>query len=239
MHTLQPLNCMMCLQRIAYCRLTLYSGTFAFRKLLDNLQQVTGRFAQRVAPISYDRKLESLQAKLRTDSTFIRNLHLISLDYIIPNDNLFCTFWELLFQPTCLELSFVVAQVDNERSTVSFLLWDEAGVDVTVKYYGNKRSLTQHTFLTLLAKPFSLNRVLASQWQGTQKDQIRDYSLPNIKMETEPLLSGSINRVSDDYGSQPCSGHHGGEIPKTRRLSYSVTRDSCCYEGGKCIIIGK
>ncbi|KAJ8349376.1 hypothetical protein SKAU_G00245060 [Synaphobranchus kaupii] len=46
-------------------------------------------------------------------------------------------------------------------------------------------------------------------------------------METEPLLTGSINRVSKDYGFQP----GGGEIPKTRRLSYSVTGDSCCYDG--------
>ncbi|KAJ8416208.1 hypothetical protein AAFF_G00382300 [Aldrovandia affinis] len=50
-------------------------------------------------------------------------------------------------------------------------------------------------------------------------------------METEPLLAGSINRGSEDYGSQPHSGHRGREIPKKRRLSYSASGDSCRFEG--------
>ncbi|XP_061083949.1 two pore channel protein 2-like [Conger conger] len=41
-------------------------------------------------------------------------------------------------------------------------------------------------------------------------------------METEPLLSGSVNQVSEHNVSQ--------EITNTQRQSYSVTRDSCCYE---------
>uniref|UniRef100_A0A8C1TDX1 Two pore segment channel 2 n=1 Tax=Cyprinus carpio TaxID=7962 RepID=A0A8C1TDX1_CYPCA len=46
-------------------------------------------------------------------------------------------------------------------------------------------------------------------------------------MEEEPLLTGSINRGSGDYGSQDNGEHyHHEESPESRRLSYSATDDS-------------
>uniref|UniRef100_A0A8C2CRU2 Two pore segment channel 2 n=1 Tax=Cyprinus carpio TaxID=7962 RepID=A0A8C2CRU2_CYPCA len=45
--------------------------------------------------------------------------------------------------------------------------------------------------------------------------------------EEEPLLTGSINRGSGDYGSQDNGEHyHHEESPESRRLSYSATDDS-------------
>uniref|UniRef100_A0A673W8K3 Two pore channel protein 2 n=1 Tax=Salmo trutta TaxID=8032 RepID=A0A673W8K3_SALTR len=47
-------------------------------------------------------------------------------------------------------------------------------------------------------------------------------------MESEPLLTGSIN-----YGSHPENNDHLEKgSPKTRRLSYSVAAEYCCVEGG-------
>lgn len=43
-------------------------------------------------------------------------------------------------------------------------------------------------------------------------------------MEEEPLLTGSINRSSGDYGSHDSDLHQHKE--SSRRLSYSVTNDS-------------
>ena len=51
-------------------------------------------------------------------------------------------------------------------------------------------------------------------------------------MEAEPLLTGSINRNSADYGS-PENVNIDRRSPKTRRLSYSVDEESCKVEGGK------
>ncbi|KAJ8413103.1 hypothetical protein AAFF_G00106850 [Aldrovandia affinis] len=48
-------------------------------------------------------------------------------------------------------------------------------------------------------------------------------------METEPLLTGSTNPV--DYGSRPGNGNRCDVTPKARRLSYSVSGDSCCIDG--------
>ncbi|KAI1895957.1 hypothetical protein AGOR_G00112120 [Albula goreensis] len=56
-------------------------------------------------------------------------------------------------------------------------------------------------------------------------------------METEPLLTGSINRCSDDYGWKPLSGQSCGGISKTRRLSYSVTGDRCHIEGDEDLYV--
>lgn len=48
-------------------------------------------------------------------------------------------------------------------------------------------------------------------------------------MESEPLLTGSIN-----YGSHPDDNDHLEKgSPKTRRLSYSVAAEYCCVGGGK------
>ncbi|XP_046897753.1 two pore channel protein 2 [Hypomesus transpacificus] len=49
-------------------------------------------------------------------------------------------------------------------------------------------------------------------------------------MEAEPLLTGSINRNSADYGS-PENVNIDRRSPKTRRLSYSVDEESCKVEG--------
>lgn len=49
-------------------------------------------------------------------------------------------------------------------------------------------------------------------------------------MESEPLLTGSINRALADYGSPENAQLERGS-PKTRRLSYSVAGESCCVEG--------
>lgn len=47
-------------------------------------------------------------------------------------------------------------------------------------------------------------------------------------MESEPLLTGSIN-----YGSHPDDNDHLEKgSPKTRRLSYSVAAEYCCVGGG-------
>jgi len=43
-------------------------------------------------------------------------------------------------------------------------------------------------------------------------------------MEEEPLLTGSINRSSGDYGSHDSLHQH--KESRSRRLSYSVTDDS-------------
>ncbi|XP_067304419.1 two pore channel protein 2 [Pseudorasbora parva] len=45
-------------------------------------------------------------------------------------------------------------------------------------------------------------------------------------MEEEPLLTGSINRSSGDYGSQDSDKHQHEDSSRSRRLSYSVTDDS-------------
>ncbi|XP_023675538.1 two pore channel protein 2 [Paramormyrops kingsleyae] len=50
-------------------------------------------------------------------------------------------------------------------------------------------------------------------------------------MENQPLLNTRLSRSSVDYGYHSSSNHSGRETPKTRRLSYSVDRDSCCTEG--------
>ncbi|XP_030622297.1 two pore channel protein 2 [Chanos chanos] len=50
-------------------------------------------------------------------------------------------------------------------------------------------------------------------------------------METEPLLSGSTDESSIDYGSQQKNGHNQETSPATRRLSYSVTENACSIEG--------
>lgn len=45
-------------------------------------------------------------------------------------------------------------------------------------------------------------------------------------MEDEPLLTGSINRGSGDYGSHDSDQHKHEESSRSGRLSYSVTDDS-------------
>lgn len=51
-------------------------------------------------------------------------------------------------------------------------------------------------------------------------------------MEEEPLLAGSINQGSGDYGahSESCLHYPDEHTPRSRRLSYSVTDDSCNVE---------
>ncbi|XP_073320266.1 two pore channel protein 2 [Pagrus major] len=49
-------------------------------------------------------------------------------------------------------------------------------------------------------------------------------------METDSLLTGSVNGASGDYGSG--SGTELGGGPGSRRMSYSVARESCSVEGG-------
>lgn len=53
-------------------------------------------------------------------------------------------------------------------------------------------------------------------------------------MEEAPLLAGSINQGSGDYGTRNESCQHYPEehTPRSRRLSYSVTDDSCNVEEG-------
>ncbi|XP_076879816.1 two pore channel protein 2 [Brachyhypopomus gauderio] len=46
-------------------------------------------------------------------------------------------------------------------------------------------------------------------------------------MESEPLITGSINRASTDYGTGDDSG---SDSPRRRTLSYSATEDSCRLE---------
>ncbi|XP_070759013.1 two pore channel protein 2 [Enoplosus armatus] len=49
-------------------------------------------------------------------------------------------------------------------------------------------------------------------------------------METDSLLTGSVNGASGDYGSRSGAGH--GGAPDSRRMSYSVAGESCGVEGG-------
>ncbi|KAM8763185.1 two pore channel protein 2 isoform 3-T3 [Acanthopagrus schlegelii] len=49
-------------------------------------------------------------------------------------------------------------------------------------------------------------------------------------METDSLLIGSVNGASGDYGSGSGTGHGGASA--SRRMSYSVARESCSVEGG-------
>ncbi|XP_044208736.1 two pore calcium channel protein 2 [Thunnus albacares] len=48
-------------------------------------------------------------------------------------------------------------------------------------------------------------------------------------MESESLLSGSVNGASGQYGSGSGTGH--GGAPGSRRMSYSVAGESCSVEG--------
>ncbi|XP_071329017.1 two pore channel protein 2 isoform X1 [Trachinotus anak] len=47
-------------------------------------------------------------------------------------------------------------------------------------------------------------------------------------METDGLLTGSVNGAPEDYGTRPGPGHDGA--PGSRRMSYSVARESCSVE---------
>ncbi|KAG7455724.1 two pore calcium channel protein 2 [Solea senegalensis] len=49
-------------------------------------------------------------------------------------------------------------------------------------------------------------------------------------METDSLLSGSVNGASPDYGSRPGPAQRGA--PERRRMSYSVAGESCSVERG-------
>ncbi|XP_058485995.1 two pore channel protein 2 [Solea solea] len=49
-------------------------------------------------------------------------------------------------------------------------------------------------------------------------------------METDSLLSGSVNGASPGYGSRPGPGQRGA--PEKRRMSYSVAGESCSVERG-------
>ncbi|XP_041639550.1 two pore calcium channel protein 2 [Cheilinus undulatus] len=49
-------------------------------------------------------------------------------------------------------------------------------------------------------------------------------------MEAEPLLTGTVNAVSADYGSSG-SGSEYRRGPGSRRMSYSVSGQSCSFEG--------
>ncbi|XP_036952583.1 two pore calcium channel protein 2 isoform X2 [Acanthopagrus latus] len=49
-------------------------------------------------------------------------------------------------------------------------------------------------------------------------------------METDSLLIGSVNGASGDYGSGSGTGRGGASA--SRRMSYSVARESCSVEGG-------
>lgn len=55
--------------------------------------------------------------------------------------------------------------------------------------------------------------------------------------EEEPLLTGSINQGSGDYGSHDNGEHyHHEESPGSRRLSYSVTDDSFPVHEGTYVL---
>ncbi len=56
-------------------------------------------------------------------------------------------------------------------------------------------------------------------------------------MEEEPLLTGSINQGSGDYGSHDnCEHYQHEESPGSRRLSYSVTDDSYPVHEGTYVL---
>lgn len=50
-------------------------------------------------------------------------------------------------------------------------------------------------------------------------------------METESLLSGTVNAAPADYGSSGSGSEFSGGAPGSRRMSYSVSGQSCSVEG--------